>query len=764
MTQKKFVRSFAGGEITPELFARLDLAKNQTGLAKALNFEILAHGPAANRAGWEYVLEVKDSSKHVALIPFTFNTQQTFVLEFGELYVRFHSQGGTLLEAPITLNSISSANPGVVGFAAPHGLLNGQWVYLNSIVGPTILNGRFVKVANKTANTFELNDLAGNPINTALLPGYISGGTVSRVYEVATPYTELDLFDLHYVQSSDVLTITHPTYQQRELRRLGATNWTLTTFTMVPVQAAPTALVITPSGAGAESNSYKVTAVAADGFEESLASASGTTAGVALATAGAFNTIKWTDAANATRYNVYKLKNGLYGFIGQALNGTIGLIDNNIGPLMSETPPEGTDPFAAIDNYPGAVSYYEQRRIFAGSNNKPQNMWMTRSATESNLTYSIPQRDDDSISFRIAARQANRIRHIVPLADLILLTSGGAWRVTSVNSDAITPSSISVKPQSNVGASNVQPVIADRSILYAQDRGGHIREMKTTSDNLYTTTYGSTDASILAPHLFDDYTIRSMSYVSAPTPQLWATRSDGILLGLTYIPEHDVLAWHQHDTKNGLFESVAAVAESNEDSLYAVILRTINGRSVRYIERKHTRKFAELEDAFFVDSGLTYEGLPATLITGFWHLEGETISLLCDGAVHPPRTVVNGAVTLEHEASMVHGGLKITADMQTLPVSLEIEAAGQGIQKNVNKINIRLHESSLVKAGPSFDALREVKQRTDEPYGSPPRLMNAVKPLTFEPSWGTDGAVCLRTDNPLPVTVVGIEIDVALGG
>lgn len=763
MSVKKFLRSFAGGEITPELFARLDLAKNQTGLAKALNFELLAHGPAANRAGWEYVLEVKDSTKHVALIPFSFNTQQTFILEFGDLYVRFHSAGGTLLETALNITAVSAANPGVITIVG-HGFTNGQWVYLNDIGGPITLNGRFVKVAGATANTFQITDLAGNNIDTSALPAYTVGGTASRVYEVATPYVELDLFDMHYVQSSDVLTITHPGYQQRELKRLGATNWTLTTFTLAPVQAAPTALVLTPSAAGAEINGYVVTAIASDGLEESLASIAVSGAGVALGTAGAFNTVTWANAAAAVRYNVYKLRSGLYGYIGQALNGGIGFKDDNIFPDMARTPPEGPDPFVGANNFPGTVSYYEQRRIFAGTNNKTQNLWMTRSGTERNLTYSIPTRDDDSIAFRIAARQANRIRHIMPLADLILLTSGGAFRVTSINSDAITPTSINVKPQSNIGASNVQPVIADRSIIYAQDRGGHIREMKISTDSLYTSVYGSTDASILAPHLFDNYTITSLAYVTAPVPQIWATRSDGRLLGLTYVPEHDVLAWHQHDTINGTYESVAAVAETNEDALYAVIKRRINGRDVRYIERKRSRKFTALADGFFVDSGLTYSGAPATIITGMYHLEGETVSILAGGAVHPQRTVVNGAITLQQAASPVHIGKPITADLQTLPLALEMEAAAQGMQKNLNKAHIRVHDSSSIFAGPTFDKLKQVKQRTDEPYGSPPRLISSEKPINLTPDWNADGQICIRQVDPLPVTVVGITLEVALGG
>lgn len=760
---KTLTRSFAGGEITPELFGRLDLAKFQIGLAKALNFEILPHGPANNRAGFEYVLETKFSAKHSVLLPFSFNTQQTFQLEFGDQYVRFHTLGGTLLEAAKVITGISAANPGKVTSVA-HGFNNGEWVFLSGILGPVTLNARYAIVANKTVNDFDLTDLAGNNINTTALPAYVAGGTTSRVFEVATPYLEAHLFDLHFVQSADVLTITHPTYQQRELRRLSATNWTLTAFTMAPVQAAPTVLVLTPSGAGAENNGYIVTAIATDGLEESLASIAVSGNGVALATASAFNTITWTNAANAVRYNVYKRKNGLYGYIGQALTGVVvGFKDDNITPDMSRTPPEGADPFVGAGNFPAAVSYYEQRRLFAGTDSKPQNIWMTRSATESNLTYSIPTRDDDSIAFRIAARQSNRIRHILPLADLILLTDGGAWRVTSVNSDAITPSSISVKPQSTIGASNVQPVIANDAILYAQARGGRLREMRINSNLTVSTVYTSVDASILAPHLVDGYTITSMCFSATPNTQWWGTRSDGLLLGLTYVPEHEVLAWHQHDTQ-GLFESVCATAEGNEDAVYAIIQRTIKGRTVRYVERKHSRQFTELNECFFVDAGLTYSGAAAMSITGLWHLEGATVSILVDGAEHPQRVVTNGSVALDYEGSVVVIGLAYNSDLQTLPLALQAQAFGQGTQKNVNKVYMRLNKSSRVFVGPAFDKLTELKQRTSEPYGTPPALISDELPLDISPKWASSGEVCLRQSQPLPVTLVSLTLDVALGG
>jgi len=764
MIIKKLTRSFAGGEITPEMYARLDLTKFQTGLALCRNFEVLPHGPVQNRAGLEYTLEVKDSSKRTRLIPFSFNTQQTFALEVGDQFIRFHTNGGTLLEAAKAITGITQANPGVITIPA-HGYANGDWLFLANIGGMTALNGRWVKAAGVTANTFQLTSVHGGAnIDTTALPAWTAGGTAARVYEVATPYLEADLFDLHYTQSADVETVVHPTYAPRELRRLGATNWTLTSILFAPTIATPTAPTATAGGPGGGTPvtlTYVCTAVATEGLEESYASPAAT-ANSDLTVVGNYVDVTPAAVAGAVRYNVYKLKNGLYGYIGQT-DGSA-LRDSNITPDATKTPPLVNDPFASAGNYPQAVGYYEGRRIFGGTTNKPQNIWMTRSGTESNLTYSIPTRDDDGIFFRIAARDVNSIRHILPLSSLVLLTAGGEWKVEPRNSDILTPTSASPRQSASEGANNVQPVITSSALLYAQARGGRVREMKYDWNSQ---DYTSEDLSILAPHLFDGFTIVDMAYAKAPTRTIWAVRSDGTLLGLTYLPKQEVAAWHQHTT-DGFFESVCVVAEGNEDVLYCIVRRTVNGRTVRNVERKRGRQFANLAASFIVDSGLTYSGAAANTVSGLYHLEGKTVVILADGAVMPQQVVTAGRITLPNSitASVIQIGLPYVSDLQTLPIALEaVQQFGQNSFKNVNEVGLRVYKSSGVFAGPSFDQLKEVKQRTTEPFGTPPQLITEMVRLTISPDWSdNDAPICVRQSAPLPLTLEAIVAEVALGG
>jgi hypothetical protein len=553
--------------------------------------------------------------------------------------------------------------------------------------------------------------------------------------------------------------MVHPNHAPRELRRMGATDWRLTTINFGAAITAPTSPAVSSAGFTTAKYTYRyvITAIASDGIGESEASAECSVASNLFET-GCTNTITWAAVSGALRYNVYKLQGGVYGYMGRTAS--LSMVDNNIAADLSKTPPTYDGVMAAAGDYPAAVSYFEQRRCFAGSINKPQNILMTKSGTESNMSYSLPIKDDDRISFRVASREANAIRHIVPLTQLLLLTADAEWRVSSVNSDAITPNTISVRPQSYVGASNVQPVVVNNSLIYAASRGGHAREL---GYNWQANGFISGDLSIRSAHLFDNLDIKDMAYSKAPYPIVWFTSSNGKLLGLTYVPEQQIGAWHQHDT-DGEFESCAVIAEGSEDRLYVIVKRTINGATVRMVERIASRQFVDQADAFFVDCGLTYNSTPATTISGLGHLEGKTVSILADGAVHPQRVVTAGAITLDQAASKVHIGLPITADLQTLPVAMQIDNAfGQGRAKNVNKVWLRVYRSSGIFVGPSLDLLAEAKQRTTETYGSPPGLKSEEIQIMVPPAWGDSGQVYVRQSDPLPLTIASLTLEVAMG-
>lgn len=756
---KTIQRSFVGGEIAPELFGRIDLDKYQSGLAECLNFIILPHGPAQNRSGFSYILQTKFQDKKSNLIEFAFSTEQTYVLEFGDGYIRVHTNGGTLLKTGQSITAISQAAEGVLTYSGTDPA-NGIWFYLSGIVGMTELNGRYVVVSDvdTVANTFKLKDLRGNYIDTSGFTAYTSGGTIAEVYEIASPYAEADLFDIHYVQSADVLTLVHPSYAPMELRRTTATTFTLSTISFVPGVTAPTGVsAVATTGTGSTVYNYVVTAIAEESLEESVASTADDVTNN-LTTAGNKNTISWTAVSGAIRYNVYKEKNGLFGYIGQA-SGT-SFVDDNITSDVTRTPPEAENPFSGAGNYPGAVSYFEQRRCFGGTNNKPQNLWMTRSGTESNLNYSIPTQDDDAIALRIVSREVQRVRNIVPLTELLILTSGGEWKISTQNSDALTPSSVTVRPQSYNGCTDVQPVVVNNTGVYVRAQSGRLHDL---AYNFEANGFKSNDLSLIAPHLFDGFIIVDMCLTRTPVPIVWVIRDDGKLLGITYMPEQKVFAWHQHET-DGLFESVAAVNENGRDVLYVTVKRTLDDGVVRYIERLSNRLVDTLEESFIVDSGLTYSGAAATVINGLHHLEGKEVVALSNGAVVKNLTVTNGSITLPQSATLVHIGLPITSRIQTLPVSFEGPALGQAMFKNVNKTTLRVYRTSGLFVGYNVNSLVQYKQRTTEVFGSAPNWITDELDIPINPDWSSSGQVVVQQTDPLPVTVLSMVMEVSLGG
>lgn len=731
MSYQNFFRSFAGGEITPEAFSRLDLTRVQTGLAGCTNFWALPHGPIVNRPGTMLVKEVKDSSKKVCLIPFTYDADQSYTLEFGDGYIRIHAEGATL--ATGTVAAWVTATAYAVGDLAASG---GTSYYCQE--------------AHTSAASFA----------TDLAAGKWYAMPADGTFEMPSPYAEADLFNIHYTQSADVLTLTCRGYFVRELLRYGPVDWGLVVVPFTPQVAAPTGVSAT-GGAGPTTYKYVITTVGADGVEESVASSSASCTND-LTLAGHYNTITWSAATGAARYNVYKEGYGadLYGYIGQSEG--LSFIDRNITADIGQTPPEVMDPFSTVAKSPRAVGYNGGRRWFAGSAEQPQNVWATRSGTESVMTKSLPLRDDDAIAFRVTARQASQVRHIIPMTSLLLLTSEAEWLILAKNSDVITPSNVDYKPQSYVGASEVQPVVTSSSVVFSSDRGSRLHEMLYSWESQ---GYKPNDMSLVAPHLVDGFEITQLTHSRPPHNIVWAVRNDGVLLGVTYVPGQQVLAWHKHTTVNGEIESVCAIPETGgEDMLYLSVKRTVNGSTKRFIERMATRRFTALEDCFFVDCGLTYDGTPVSTLSGLDHLEGETVSALADGAVVRDLVVTSGDITLPAPASKVHVGLPITATVQTLPFAVEVMGYGQEKPKNINGVFLRVKDSSMVKAGPSLDRLRPFAQRTTEPWGSPPDPVSGVIEIDVDPEWSLDGQLYIQQEDPLPITITSMLLDFAMGG
>lgn len=753
--------SFTAGELAPSLYGRVDLGKYRAGLKAAKNVIVQPHGGALNRAGLEFCEEVKDSSRFTRTIEFQFSTEQNYVLEFGHLYMRVLKNGSQVLN-PTTRNiiGITNANPCVITSTA-HGYVNGQEVYIVGVLGTTILNGRNFRVANATANTFEIVDLYGNPVNTASAGTYAGGGTINAIYEIATPYQDIHLADIQYAQEADVMYLTHVEYEPRKLARTGDAAWTLTVPTFAPVQDAPSAPTATASPAsGSRTYRYIVSAVSATTGEESLPSPPSNIVTNDLTIAGNKNTITWAAVTGAGRYLVYKLDNGVYGYIGgtEALS----FVDENITADLADTPQKGINPFLGAGNYPRCVTFFQQRLVMAATKNAPQTVYASQSANYENFGASSPTKPDDAIVFRLRAREVNEIRSMIPTRGLMLLTSSAEWIVQGANDGVLTPSSIVIKNQGYRGCSKVPPLVVGNTVLFPQRSGGVIRDF---SYEFAEDTYTGSDLTLLAKHLFRNKQVRSWAYAQANDSVIWCILDDGSCVSLTYIKEHEVWAWTRHET-DGVFEWVSVQREEKEDVPYFVIRRTVNGQTKRYIERMRSREITSLTDCYFVDAGVYYNGTPITSITGLWHLEGRQVVGLLDGNVVRGLTVTNGSLTLPSPTSTAAIGLPYEAEIETLDLDIgAVRGLGtvQGRLKSIASVTIRVERSRGMFLGPNRSLLREWKQRSSEPYDTPIALFTGDFEQVFDADWNTNGSIVIRQSDPLPMNILAVMPDVALG-
>jgi len=306
--------------------------------------------------------------------------------------------------------------------------------------------------------------------------------------------------------------------------------------------------------------------------------------GLSLDSPTATVTLTWDTVTEAIAYRLYKKSlSGLFGFIAEIQAPDTTFVDVNLGPDLEAMPPEMDDDVpvgAAFD--PQAVAYFEQRRVFASPSNAPQRLWLTNSGTENQFTYTIPIREDDRISVEFRSLQAQAVRHVIPIGELLVFTTTGEWRVTSINSDALTPLNISARPQSTNGSTFVVPVVMNDRVVYAAARGGHLRELRF---QWQSQGFAGQDLSFRAQHLFDDFAIVDMTRMQSPTPIIWIVSSSGALLGMSYVPDEEIVGFHRHDTDRGTFESVACVPELVEDAVYVTVtrdgLRTIESMRIR---------------------------------------------------------------------------------------------------------------------------------------------------------------------------------------
>lgn len=633
--------SFAAGEVGPQLYGRKDQELYYIGLKKCLNMIVRQYGGVSFRNGWERIAPVRYPAKKTRVVAFEFSTVQTYALEFGDLYMRVHKDGGQVLEASKAITGATQANPCVIT-SASHGYSNGDDVFIVMTRGMKQLNGRWFRVAGVTANTFQLQDYHGNNINSTTYSAYTSGGTVARVYTLVTPWGENDLARLSWTQDANVLTVVHGDYDPRDVSRTGHTAWTVSVFanTEGPFKdlntSATTVYASAASGSGISLTASSSIFTASDVGKLFYIEQTGTDA-----------TKVWEVSKSITSGNVrragphyYQATNtkttgtvkpdwvgatyldGDDGVSWQYLHSGFGIVritaqtgtgatadvvkrlpDNVVG-AGGATPNWAKSAWSADEGYPEAVGYFSQRLGFGGTEGDPQGMWFSGTNARTFFGKSNPVLDDEAIKIKLDTRQVNAVRQLVPLTDLIVLTSASEQLVKGDNGALLATQPPLIRPQGENGSSYIRPLIVGDTGLYVDDTNTVVR---TLSYALETDSFTGIDVTVRSPHLFVGYQLMDAAFQKVPYRVAWYPRDDGVLLGFTFLKEQQVYGWHRHST-DGIVNSVCCPREGSETALYATITRTINGITEQFVERYRGAPITDVREAFHVDCGVRSDG------------------------------------------------------------------------------------------------------------------------------------------------------------
>lgn len=653
--------SFSGGEYSPSLYARVDIAKYQTGLRKCRNFIIHPHGGASNRPGTKYVADAKFSDKKCRVVKFIFSTDQAYVLEFGDLYVRFYTD-----QLPIEAN-------------VPAAWDTGTNYYIDDYV------------TYNSATYYAIQDsISQNPASATTY------WTEQTIYEITTPYAVEDLFNLRFESSADVIYITHPDYEPMTLSRYANADWELDLFQpengpFMPENVESTTL--TPNGTTGSITINSSSAIFDDPLHEGALlklrhyiegqavggsfTATGTTSSIKCFTTwrvishgtwtGTFEIEKsddggstWTvlrtfdgkDDYNPNTYNTEDIETNVDPFLIRinmsaytsgtckvdlqsdpfyqegiaritAVNSTTSVnatVIKTIG-LASATTDWSEGSWSNYRGWPSNARFYMDRLSFSNTYSEPMTTWMSEIGIYDSFLRHTNLLDTDGISTNLPSRQLNAINGVVALRKLLALTSASEWTIGPTSSSSLTPTTVEQVIQGYRGSWGCDPAVVGNECIFIQANSKVVRNL---SYSLGSDGYVGNDLNILARHLFENYTIVEIAYQQDPDSVVWCLRDDGILLGMSYLPEQEVVAWHWHDTgggsnDKGIIESITTIPGQGFDELWMVVKRG----DKRFIERMTQRlvysscsdgtRSQRLENSYFVDCGVTFGETPVRI-------------------------------------------------------------------------------------------------------------------------------------------------------
>lgn len=557
----KSYSNFVGGELSPRMRGRAGLDVYEKGLYKVVNFIPETQGPLRYRNGTVRVT-VTEANQEGVLIPFVFNDTQAYVIEATEKRMRFYMSEGIILEDNKNITAATSADPAVIT-SASHGYSDGDMVYISSVTGMTELNGRFFKVSNKDTNTFELQDEFGVDVDSSSYTAYVSGGTVARVYGIDTPYVEEHLDKIRYTQNADTMYLVHKYYEPRKLTRTDHDAWSIAIFSRTndPFLNKKVISAVTQATEG-------VVTSTSHGYSDGDIIIIEAVVGMIELNGGVF-VVSDKDA------NTFKIKN----LDGDYINTT------GYSAYVS-------DGYASnVNLLPSCLSFYEARLFYGRSDLYTERFWGSRAPSSVGVSrfddFTTGTEVDDAVIYTLAPvnGRVDSIQWISGNSNYLALgTFGGVSMATGGGTDeAITPTSIKIKPLDPEGCADVASIPYGDTIIYVQAGNLVIRSLEY---NVIDDGYQAVDRMLVADHISLGG-IKKIAFAKGRPDILLAVREDGVLLTLTYKAKEDVSGWARFvlggdDAK--VLDVCVIPRSDNYDQIWLLVERTEGGRTIRTVE------------------------------------------------------------------------------------------------------------------------------------------------------------------------------------
>lgn len=754
--------AFTTGEVSPDVSSRFDLEQYKSALLEAENVVIRPYGAVAKRQGSQYVGQVKYSDKPTRLFEFTTNTNNSFMLEFGDKYIRVWNYGiytGIEVTTPFTSDILFDLNCNQ----------SGDVMFICSGKYPIQTLSRYSDT-DWRMSTYKLTEQPYDEINTD--NGHtltVNGDTITSTKDLFTQDMVGSVIQIAYYVEA-VHTKSAGEVVEKKVKRYMQAQTIEKTYNNI---------------------NYNVEAFSTDTELSWKFTTHGTWEGTVKLQISNNDGQTWKDYRTYTSKNDYnvtdtgKIEAGArLKYVSDIKSGSVNC-DLSIMPFTQYGIVEiksVTDAKNAKVNvlngikegepsyqwklgswnrgrgYPKLCTFYQDRFVVAATDSKPNFIWFSRTGDYPNFGVEKVEgtiTDDSAITLPVINRKMCEIRHLVPANDLIILTSGNEWIVRG--DKTITPTNCNLKTQTQRGALSCEPQFIGNRCVFVQERGGTVRDMGYSyeSDN-----YTGQDLTLFVKTLVKGHLAVTSAYAQDPDSIIYYVRDDGQLNCLTYIPEQKVYGW-SHFVTNGKYRYVESVAEGEQDTIYFVVDRVINNKSVKCIERS-IPLYTEDNSDVFLDCYVKVANSIETDYINAPHLVGQMVDIVIDGQQMPSRVVPpTGVIKLDGKANVITVGLPYTTKIKIPSVEQQInDGTLQGRVATVSRVVLRMYKSFGGKVGRTFD-------RMDDITLPPNELFTGDKPVILPKmgiNYSTDTSICIKHSDPFPFNLLSITRIVEIGG